>query len=316
MKTPIELLLHETPDYTFFKVFGCACWPHLRPYNHRKLEFRSKKCVFLGYSSLHKGYKCLHVPTNRVYISRDVVFDENVFPFSSMPQQPSTPPSMHSSPLMLGQFEDVAYSPVLLPNHGAGVGRGARLELLSDTTPVAHVDRSVHMHAPVVDPASGAVPVHATGPALVSDTGPVSSEDRPRQSGRGPCRMKRGPPHRRPLWDGFSGLRLRQRLHVRPRLRHHPPVHPCRPLRLGRPDLLTPRPSLRLGFRRPISRHPPLCWHRRLLFSLHRNARIHAAAVEFSNPSSVMMVLSHIWLPVLLILLQIPLMNHATMRLL
>ena len=78
MKTPIEVLLNEQPDYTFLKVFGCACWPHLRPYNKRKLEFRSKKCVFLGYSSLHKGYKCLHVPTNRVYISRDVVFDEHV----------------------------------------------------------------------------------------------------------------------------------------------------------------------------------------------------------------------------------------------
>ena len=24
MKTPLELLLHETPDYTFLKVFGCA----------------------------------------------------------------------------------------------------------------------------------------------------------------------------------------------------------------------------------------------------------------------------------------------------
>jgi histone deacetylase 1/2 len=62
METPIERLLGETPDYTFFKVFGCACWPHLRPYNNRKLQFRSKQCVFLGYSSLHKGYKCLHVP--------------------------------------------------------------------------------------------------------------------------------------------------------------------------------------------------------------------------------------------------------------
>ena len=150
MKTPIELLLGETPDYTFFKVFGCACWPHLRPYNDRKLEFRSKKCVFLGYSSLHKGYKCLHVPTNRVYISRDVVFDETVFPFSAMPQSSTTTPSMHSSPLMPGQFEDVAYSPVLLPNHGAGIGRGARLELLPDgpaTSPVVHVDRPVHATA-------------------------------------------------------------------------------------------------------------------------------------------------------------------------
>jgi histone deacetylase 1/2 len=39
MKTPLERLLKETPDYTFFKVFACACWPHLRPYNNHKLEF-------------------------------------------------------------------------------------------------------------------------------------------------------------------------------------------------------------------------------------------------------------------------------------
>ena len=69
MKTPLELLFNELPDYTFLKVFGCACWPHLRPYNSCKLEFRSKKCVFLGYSALHKGYKCLHVPTNSLYFS-------------------------------------------------------------------------------------------------------------------------------------------------------------------------------------------------------------------------------------------------------
>jgi histone deacetylase 1/2 len=47
MKTPLEKLLHQTPDYTFLKVFGCACWPHLCPYNKQKLEFRSKKCVLL-----------------------------------------------------------------------------------------------------------------------------------------------------------------------------------------------------------------------------------------------------------------------------
>src|SRR3954470_9948702 len=90
MKTPLELLLNEIPDYTFLKVFGCACWPHLRPYNKHKLEFQSKKCLFLGYSSLHKGYKCLHVPTNHVYISRDVVFDENVFPFHALPTNSDT----------------------------------------------------------------------------------------------------------------------------------------------------------------------------------------------------------------------------------
>jgi histone deacetylase 1/2 len=121
MKTTLETLLHETPNYTFLRVFGCACWPHLRPYNNRKLEFQSKKCVFLGYSFQHKGYKCLHVPSNRVYISRDVVFDENVFSFAALPT-PNTPtPSMHSSPISPDRFEDVAYTPVLLPNQDVGV---------------------------------------------------------------------------------------------------------------------------------------------------------------------------------------------------
>jgi hypothetical protein len=82
MKTPVEQLFNEPADYAFQKVFGCACWPP-HAYNHRKLEFRSKKCVFLSYSAQHKGYKCLHIPSNRLYISWDVVFDENMFPFST-----------------------------------------------------------------------------------------------------------------------------------------------------------------------------------------------------------------------------------------
>jgi hypothetical protein len=82
-KSPLEILYHKTPDYNFLKTFGCACWPHLRPYNTHKFDFRSKRCVFLGYSLNHKGYKCLDLSTNRMYIARNVVFDENTFPFST-----------------------------------------------------------------------------------------------------------------------------------------------------------------------------------------------------------------------------------------
>jgi hypothetical protein len=83
-ESPTERLLHVTPNYDALRTFSCACWPNLRPYNKRKLAFRSKQCVFLGYSPIHKGVKCLDVSTGRVYISRDVVFDENVFPFAAL----------------------------------------------------------------------------------------------------------------------------------------------------------------------------------------------------------------------------------------
>lgn len=82
--TPLERLHGHKPDYTWLRTFGCACWPNLRPYNTHKLQFRSKCCVFLGYSNLHKGFKCLDVSSGRVYISRDVVFDESVFPFQEL----------------------------------------------------------------------------------------------------------------------------------------------------------------------------------------------------------------------------------------
>ncbi|KAH9744520.1 retrovirus-related pol polyprotein from transposon RE1 [Citrus sinensis] len=81
-KSPFEMLFHKIPDYTVMKVFGCSCYPYLRPYNHHKFAFRSQRCIFLGYSSHHKGYVCLH-SSGRIYISNHVVFYETTFPFES-----------------------------------------------------------------------------------------------------------------------------------------------------------------------------------------------------------------------------------------
>ena len=89
--SPMENLFQTNPDYTSLRTFGCACWPNMRPYNTHKLAFRSQQCVFVGYSIRHKGYKCLHLPTARVYISRDVTFDE------SRPYYPCSPTHNSSS---------------------------------------------------------------------------------------------------------------------------------------------------------------------------------------------------------------------------
>jgi hypothetical protein len=83
-ETPVQRHLKVKPNYNSLRIFGHAYWPNLHPYNKRKLAYRSTRCLFLGYSPLHKGVKCLDVTTGRVYISRDVVFDENIFPFASL----------------------------------------------------------------------------------------------------------------------------------------------------------------------------------------------------------------------------------------
>ena len=78
--SPFEKLFNHALDYNMLRVFSCACWPNLRPYNSHKLQPHSSQCIFLGYSLLHKSYKCLHLPSNRVYISGDVLLMKHIFP--------------------------------------------------------------------------------------------------------------------------------------------------------------------------------------------------------------------------------------------
>ena len=82
--TPIYRLLKIQRNYDFLHTFGCAYWPSIRKYNAHKLSFHSMMCVFLGYSPMHKGYKCLDRSTGRIYISHDVIYDESVFPYSTL----------------------------------------------------------------------------------------------------------------------------------------------------------------------------------------------------------------------------------------
>jgi hypothetical protein len=74
--TPYFHVFKEARNYDFLRSFGCACWHNLCPYNSHKLQFHSKQYIFMGDSTLNKGYGCLDFATGRIYISRNVVFDE------------------------------------------------------------------------------------------------------------------------------------------------------------------------------------------------------------------------------------------------
>jgi hypothetical protein len=53
----------------------------------------------LGYSNIHKGFKCLDISGGRFYISRDVVLDKTVFPFAKL--IPNADTCLHAENLLL-----------------------------------------------------------------------------------------------------------------------------------------------------------------------------------------------------------------------
>jgi hypothetical protein len=74
---------------------------------------------------MHKRFKCLDPSTGRIYISRDVIFDESVFPFASL--NPNAGARYHSDILLIpsrdNDFTNMTNVPTLssLPVLGTSV---------------------------------------------------------------------------------------------------------------------------------------------------------------------------------------------------
>lgn len=75
-KSPFEGLYNIKPNVNYFRVFGSLCYIHI-PKSHRtKLDPKARKCIFVGYDSHRKGWRCMDPKTRKIAVSRNVVFDE------------------------------------------------------------------------------------------------------------------------------------------------------------------------------------------------------------------------------------------------
>ncbi|KAG7536931.1 Reverse transcriptase RNA-dependent DNA polymerase [Arabidopsis suecica] len=76
-KSPFEILNKLSPNIDHLKVFGSLCFVFVPGDLRNKLEPKSTRCVFIGYSTTQKGYKCFDPINNRYHVSRDVKFMED-----------------------------------------------------------------------------------------------------------------------------------------------------------------------------------------------------------------------------------------------
>ena len=75
-KTPFEAWHKKKPIVDHFKVFGCITYSHISTPNNDKFDEKGENLIFIGYSDESKGYRLFNLATNKLVVSRDVIFDE------------------------------------------------------------------------------------------------------------------------------------------------------------------------------------------------------------------------------------------------
>ena len=93
-ESPFNRLYGHPPNYSNLRIFGCVCYVHLPPRERTKLTAQSVECAFLGYSPHQKGFLCYDPTIRRIRVSRNVIFQENVYFFASHPDLTSPPISV------------------------------------------------------------------------------------------------------------------------------------------------------------------------------------------------------------------------------
>ncbi|KAL6320916.1 hypothetical protein AAG906_010725 [Vitis piasezkii] len=153
-KTPFEILFGTPPSYAAIHTFGCLSFAHDQKSKGDKFASRSRKCVFLGYPFGKKGWKLFDLDTKELFVSRDVKFFEDVFPFGNpgavniIPENivPMVNVEIHSD------FADFVDDDADLPNPQAQTQNPNLIQL----EPQAHQDRLLRLfHRSEVVPTIG-----------------------------------------------------------------------------------------------------------------------------------------------------------------
>lgn len=114
-KTPYEVLFGKAPTYLHLKVFGCLCFANNVLHKEHKFDKRAIPGIFIGYPPNQKGYKIYDYASNNIFISRDVQFFEQHFPYETTPSSHApnlpAPPNLPTLPTDILDTDTIPYFP-------------------------------------------------------------------------------------------------------------------------------------------------------------------------------------------------------------
>lgn len=76
-QTSIEAWSSRKPWTGYLKVSNCVCYIYVLFQKRTKFEEKTEKKIFLGYSTLSKGYRIYDLETKNLITNRDAIFDEH-----------------------------------------------------------------------------------------------------------------------------------------------------------------------------------------------------------------------------------------------
>ena len=74
--TPYEMWYGRKPDVSYFRIFGTFAYVHIPDDLRSKLDAKSQKLLFIGYSETQKAYRFFDRTTRRITVSRNAIFCE------------------------------------------------------------------------------------------------------------------------------------------------------------------------------------------------------------------------------------------------
>ena len=100
-ESPLNQLRIVFPNMKLFsglptRIFGCVAFVHQ---SVGKLDPRALRCVFVGYPSTQKGYRCYHPPTRKFLVCANVMFNESELYYKSEESHEMTSPERQSTDL-------------------------------------------------------------------------------------------------------------------------------------------------------------------------------------------------------------------------